>query len=62
MDVCILEGREDHPSPDVDSPRRRGRPLGHLIERPHRRDSVIPDEDRLGRTARTQVNRSSGQK
>jgi hypothetical protein len=61
VDVCILEGREDHSSPDVDTPRRGGSPLGHLVERTNRRDPVIGDQDRLGRPARTQIDRSSGQ-
>jgi hypothetical protein len=62
MDVCILECREDHSSSDVDAPRRRGCSLGHLVERTNCRDPVLVDQDRLGRAARTEIDRSSGQK
>jgi hypothetical protein len=61
VDVCILEGRQDHSSPDVDAPRRGGRSLGHLVEGANCRDPVIRDQDRLGRAARSEIDRSSGQ-
>ena len=62
MNVGILKGRKDHAPIDVDPPCRRGGSLGHLVERANRHDSVITDQDRLGRAARTQIDRSSGQK